>query len=66
MIPNNIQQMVSKMFPNIGNIQNINTPDDMAQHLLNSGVVTQSQVNQARKMWGNPQIQQMIQTKYRF
>lgn len=66
MIPNNIQQMVTKMFPNIGNMQNIKTPDDMAQHLLNSGVVTQSQVNQARKMWDNPHIQQMIQTKYHF
>lgn len=64
MIPNLIMQMINKMFPNIGDLQSIKTPDDMAQMLLNTGKVNQAQVNQAKQMWANPQIQQMIQSKY--
>ena len=63
MIPNSVQQMVSKIFPNIS-LQNVKTPDDMAQMLLNSGRINQAQVNQAKQMWNNPQIQQMIQNRY--
>lgn len=65
MIPSNVMQILSKMIPNIGNLQNINTPDDMAQYLLNSGKVSQGQVNQARQMWCNPQVQQMINSRYK-
>ena len=63
MIPNNVIQLINKMFPGM-NIQNVNTPDDMAQMLLNTGKVNQAQVNKARQMWSNPQIQQMIRTRY--
>lgn len=66
MIPNLIMQMINKMFPNLGDLQSIKTPDDMAQMLLNTGKVNQAQVNQAKQMWSNPQIQQMIQNKYHF
>lgn len=66
MIPNNVMQIISKFNPNLNNLKDINTPDDMAQLLLNSGRVNQAQVNQARQMWGNPQVQQMVQSKFRF
>lgn len=59
MIPNNVMQMLNRMMPNIGNLQNINTPDDMAQYLLNSGKVNQSQVNQAKQMWAQRSQMQM-------
>lgn len=64
MIPNNIMQMISKMNPDMNALQNIKSPDDMAQYLLNSGKVSQAQVNQAKQMWNNPQVQQMINSRY--
>ena len=64
MIPNNILQIISRMNPAMKDIQNIKTPDDMAQYLLNSGKVSQAQVNQARQMWNRPDIRQMIQSKF--
>lgn len=64
MIPNNIMSMVQKMNINVNALQNIETPDDMAQFLLNSGKVSQAQVNQAKQMWNNPQIRQQINSKY--
>ena len=36
--------------------QNMNDPQAIVQHLLNSGQVTQSQVNQAMQMRNNPQF----------
>ena len=65
MIPNNIMQMISKMNPDMNALQNVKTPDDMAQYLLNSGKVSQAQVNQAKQMWSNPQVQQMINSRYK-
>ena len=65
MIPNNIMQMISKMNPDMNALQNVKTPDDMAQYLLNSGKVSQAQVNQAKQMWNNPQVQQMINSRYK-
>lgn len=64
MIPNNIMQMISKMNPDMNALQNVKSPDDMAQYLLNSGKVNQAQVNQAKQMWNNPQVQQMINSRY--
>lgn len=64
MIPNNIMSMVQKMNIDMNALQNIETPDDMAQFLLNSGKVSQAQVNQAKQMWNNPQIRQQINSKY--
>lgn len=64
MMPNNVLGMLSSIVPNVQQM-NLNTPNDVAQFLLNSGKVSQSQVNQARQMWNNPQIQQMINSRYR-
>ena len=40
--------------------QNMNNPNDIIQHLLNSGQITQAQVNQAMSMRNNPIIQQLL------
>lgn len=60
MIPNVVIQLLKNFVPDINSIQNIKSPDDMAQYLLNTGKVNQSQVNQVRQMWNNPQVQQQI------
>lgn len=64
MIPNNVMNLVTKFMGNT-NIPNINTPDEMAQFLLNSGRVDQNLVNRAKQMWSNPQIQQQINSRYK-
>ena len=62
MIPNSILNLIMKRYNiNTNVLQNIKSPDDMAQFLLNSGKVNQDQVNQARQMWGNPQVRQQMQ-----
>lgn len=66
MMPNNIFQAISGMVQNVQNLQKANTPEEAAQMLLNSGRVNQSQVNQAMQMWQNPQVRQMVQSKFRF
>ena len=40
--------------------QNINDPNQIIQHLLNTGQVTQAQVNNAMQMRSNPMFQQMF------
>lgn len=50
-----IFQLLRNVNVNPEDIQGINTPEEMAQFLLNSGKVTQAQVNQARQMWNNQQ-----------
>lgn len=64
MIPSNVMNMIRKLNVNMNALQNIKTPDDMAQFLLNSGKVNQAQVNQAKQMWNNPQVQQQINSRY--
>ena len=69
MIPNNILQAIGLINPkmNVQNMQGISTPDEMAQYLLNSGMVNQNQVNQARQMWNQqPDIRQMVADKFKF
>jgi hypothetical protein len=41
----------------------MNDPNEIIQHLLNSGQVSQAQVNQAMNMRNNPMIQQLINMK---
>ena len=53
----NPMQMLSRKF-NIP--QNINNPNDIVQHLLNTGQITQSQVNNAMNMRNNPLIQRLM------
>ena len=40
--------------------QNISNPEDMVNHLVNSGQVSQEQVNQAMQMRDNPMMQQFF------
>jgi len=65
MVPEVVKQMMSRYGIDINAISNIRTPDEMAQFLLNSGKVNQSQVNQVKQMWNIPQVQQQILGKYR-
>lgn len=40
--------------------QNMNDPDQILQHLLNSGQVSQEQVNKVMQMKNDPQIQNLF------
>jgi hypothetical protein len=51
---------------NINGLKDAKTPDDLAQMLLTSGRVNQAQVNQAKQMWEQPNVRQMIQSKFPF
>lgn len=66
MIPALILQIMSQMIPNFQQLQNAKSPDDLAQQLLNSGRVSQDQVNRAKQMWNQPNIRQMVQSKFKF
>ena len=55
---NNPIQLLSRKF-NLP--QNINNPNDIVQHLLNTGQISQSQINQIMSMRNNPMIQQLIE-----
>lgn len=50
-LQNNPMRVLSQRF-NLP--QNVNNPQDIIQYLLNSGQVTQDQVNQAMQMRNNP------------
>ena len=65
MIPNNVMNMISKLNINVRDLQNARTPDDVAQYLLNTGRVTQEQVNQSRKLWDVPQVQEQVMQRFR-
>ena len=43
--------------------QGMNNPNDIIQHLLNTGQVSQQRINQLMQMKNNPQIQQLLQMK---
>ena len=43
--------------------ENMSNPNDIIQHLLNTGQVSQEKVNQAMHMRNNPMIQQMFNMK---
>lgn len=55
----NPMQMLSRRF-NIPQNVDMNNPNDIIQHLLNSGQVTQNQVNQAMQVKNNPMLQQFF------
>lgn len=65
MIPTNIMNMMGRFNINLNELQNLKTPDDVAQYLLNSGRVNQAQVNQVKQMWQNPNIRQQILQRIR-
>ena len=52
-------QMLSKRF-NLPQNLDMNNPNDIIQHLLNTGQVSQNQVNQVMGMRNNPMIQQLL------
>lgn len=55
----NPMQLLSQRF-NIPQNINMQNPNEIIQHLLNTGQVNQSQVNQAMGMKNNPIIQQLL------
>lgn len=65
MMPNSVLQILSQFMPSIQQFQNIESPDELAQKLLNSGRVNQAQVNQAKQMWNQPNVRQMIQNRFK-
>lgn len=65
MIPTNILNLMGRFNINTNDLQNLKTPDDVAQYLLNSGRVNQAQVNQVKQMWQNPNIRQQISQRMR-
>ncbi len=66
MIPNSIINILSRGRINVNQLQNVNSPDELAQQLLNSGMVSQNDVNKAKQMWNQPNVRQMIQNKYQY
>jgi hypothetical protein len=55
----NPMQMLSRRF-NIPQNLDMSNPNDIIQHLLNTGQITQNQVNQCMTMQNNPMIQQLM------
>lgn len=55
----NPMQLLSQRF-NIPRNINMQNPNEIIQHLLNTGQVNQSQVNQVMGMKNNPIIQQLL------
>lgn len=43
--------------------QNMSNPNDIIQHLLNTGQVSQGQVNRVMNMRNNPMIQTLLQNR---
>lgn len=58
LLTQNPMQILSQYGLNIP--QNINRPQDIIQHLLNSGQITQDQVNQAQQMKNNPMFKNLF------
>lgn len=58
MLRSNPMQILSQRFNIPQNL--INNPNDIIQHLLNTGQINQAQVNQAMSMRNNPMVQQML------
>ena len=56
-------QLLAKRF-NLPQGMNMNNPNDIIQHLLNTGQISQQQVNSVMGMRNNPMIQQLMQKKF--
>lgn len=61
----NLQQNPMQILKQAGlNIPNgVNSPQDIIQHLLNSGQITQEQVNQAQQMQRSPMFANLFNRK---
>ena len=62
MIPSNVVNIIKQFAPNVD--MNCNSPDEFAQMMLNSGRVNQQMVNQARQMWQQPNVRQMVMNRF--
>lgn len=58
-LKSNPREMLASRF-NIPDNVNVNNPNDILQHLLNTGQVSQDQVNKMMMMRNNPMIQKML------
>lgn len=58
----NPMQLLARRF-NIPQNINLNDPNAITQHLLNTGQVTQEQYNNANNMRNNPMIKRMFNIK---
>lgn len=58
----NPMQMLMRKY-NIPQNIDANNPNDILQHLLNTGQVSQAQVNSLQGMRNNPMIQQLMSKK---
>lgn len=56
----NPMQMLARRY-NLPQGMNMNNPNDIIQHLLNTGQISQQQVNNVMGMRNNPMIQQLMQ-----
>lgn len=59
----NPMQMLARRY-NLPQGMNMNNPNDIIQHLLNTGQINQAQVNQLMGMQNNPMIRQLMQRKF--
>ena len=59
----NPMQMLARRF-NLPQGMNMNNPNDIVQYLLNTGQVSQQQINSVMEMRNNPMIQQLMQRKF--
>ena len=58
----NPAQFLARRF-NIPQNVNLNDPNEITQHLLNTGQITQEQYNNANNMRNNPILKQMFNIK---
>lgn len=58
----NPMQMLMQKY-NIPQNIDVNNPNDILQHLLNTGQVSQQQINSLQGMRNNPMIQQLMSKK---
>jgi hypothetical protein len=59
----NPMQLLARRF-NFPQGMNMNNPNDIIQHLLNTGQISQQQLNSVVGMRNNPMIQQLMQRKF--
>ncbi len=59
----NPMQLLARRF-NLPQGMNMNNPNDIIQHLLNTGQISQQQLNSVVGMRNNPMIQQLMQRKF--
>ena len=59
----NPMQMLARRY-NLPQGMNMNNPNDIIQHLLNTGQISQQQVNSVMGMRNNPMIQQIMQKRF--